>query len=242
VIELIDLHKTFNGQQVLRGVQLTIAEGRLTAIVGPSGSGKTVLLKHITRLLEPDSGRVLVDGIDISHLRGRALGRMREQFGVLFQGGALFDSLTVFDNVAFPLREKTSMSAREIDRRVGDCLDAVGLEGDAKKYLSEISGGMRKRVALARAIILNPHSVLFDEPTTGLDPVLMRSVLRLIRRMHEQFGFTGVLVSHDVPAIFAVVDSVALLADGIIAEHCRPDEFTRSRDPRVRQFLIGDSE
>src|SRR5262249_11050424 len=163
-------------------------------IVGSSGSGKTVLLKHITRLLRPDSGRVLVDGVDISRLGGRALGRMRERFGVLFQGGALFDSLTVFDNVAFPLREKTNLSAREIDLRVGDCLASVGLEHDAGKYLSGISGGMRKRVALARAIILSPHSVLFDEPTTGLDPVLMRSVLALIRRTHQQFGFTGVLV------------------------------------------------
>jgi phospholipid/cholesterol/gamma-HCH transport system ATP-binding protein len=242
MIELVDLHKTFDGQYVLRGVRLTIAEGRLTAIVGASGSGKTVLLKHIVRLLRPDAGQVLIDGIDIAGLRGRSLGRMRERFGVLFQGGALFDSLTIFENVAFPLREKTHASEAEIERRVHDRLAAVGLEDAGPKYLSEISGGMRKRVALARAIILDPQAVLFDEPTTGLDPVRMRSVLRLIRSTHAQFGFTGVLVSHDVPAIFSVVDSVALLDGGVIVEHCSPEEFVRSTHPSVRYFLEGQPE
>jgi len=239
VIELIGIHKRFDGQQVLRGVQLAIPDGKLTAIIGSSGSGKTVLLKHIVRLLRPDTGRVLVDGADIVRLHGPALRRVRERFGVLFQGGALFDSLTVYENVAFPLRARTHLPEPEIRQRVEDSLDAVSLDGARYKFPSEISGGMRKRVALARAIVLNPRVVLLDEPTTGLDPVLLRTVLRLIRRTHEQFGFTGVLVSHDVPAIFEVVDSVAMLHDGVVVEHKETHEFVRSSNPSVRHFLGG---
>jgi phospholipid/cholesterol/gamma-HCH transport system ATP-binding protein len=239
MIELIGIHKRFDGQQVLRGVQLAIPDGKLTAIIGSSGSGKTVLLKHIVRLLRPDTGRVLVDGADIVRLRGPALRRVRERFGVLFQGGALFDSLTVYENVAFPLRARTRLPEREIRQRVEESLDAVSLDGARYKFPSEISGGMRKRVALARAIVLNPRVVLLDEPTTGLDPVLLRTVLRLIRRTHEQLGFTGVLVSHDVPAIFEVVDSVAMLHDGVVVEHKETHEFVRSSNPSVRHFLGG---
>lgn len=239
MIELIGIHKRFDGQQVLRGAQLAIPDGKLTAIIGSSGSGKTVLLKHIVRLLRPDAGRVLVDGADIVRLRGPALRRVRERFGVLFQGGALFDSLTVYENVAFPLRTRTQLSEPEIRQRVEESLDAVSLDGARYKFPAEISGGMRKRVALARAIVLNPRVVLLDEPTTGLDPVLLRTVLRLIRRTHEQLGFTGVLVSHDVPAIFEVVDSVAMLHDGVVVEHKETHEFIRSSNPSVRHFLGG---
>src|SRR5262249_34690208 len=185
------------------------------------------------RLLKPDAGRVLVDGADIAPLGGTALRRVRERFGVLFQGGALFDSLTVYENVAFPLRARTRLSEREIAARVEESLDAVALDGARHKFPSDISGGMRKRVALARAIVLNPRVVLLDEPTTGLDPVLLRTVLGLIRRTHEQLGFTGVLVSHDVPAIFEVVDSVAMLHDGVVVEHKETHEFVRSSNPSV---------
>jgi phospholipid/cholesterol/gamma-HCH transport system ATP-binding protein len=239
MIELIDVHKRFDGQQVLRGITLVIPDRRLTAIIGSSGTGKTVLLKHIVRLLTPDAGRVLVDGTDITPLRGSVLRRMRERFGVLFQGGALFDSLTVYENVAFPLRERTRLSDRDIALRVEESLSAVELDGARYKYPSDISGGMRKRVALARAIVLNPRVVLLDEPTTGLDPLLLRTVLGLIRTTHERLGFTGVLVSHDVPAIFSVVDSVAMIRDGVVIEHKETHEFIRSSNPIVRQFLGG---
>jgi len=239
MIELIDVHKRFDGQQVLRGVKLTIPDRRLTAIIGSSGTGKTVLLKHIVRLLQPDAGRVLVDGEDVAPLGGSSLRRMREGFGVLFQGGALFDSLTVYENVAFPLRERTRLGERAISDRVEESLASVELDGARHKYPSDISGGMRKRVALARAIVLSPRVVLLDEPTTGLDPILLRTVLGLIRRTHETLGFTGVLVSHDVPAIFSVVDSVAMLHDGVVVEHRETHEFTRSANPSVRRFLDG---
>ncbi len=242
MIEVRDLHKAFNGQQVLRGVSLTIPRGQITAVIGRSGTGKSVLLKHLIRLLRPDRGQVLVDGVDVVPLRGRPLDRVRAKFGVLFQGGALFDSLTVFDNVAFPLREKTRLLEPEVATRVRERLEAVGLGDMGHKFPAEISGGMRKRVALARALVTDPEIVLFDEPTTGLDPIMLNAIHHLIADTHQRFGFTGVVVSHDVPDVFEIAHLVAMLHDGTIVAAGPPEQVLRSEDPTVQQFISGRAE
>jgi phospholipid/cholesterol/gamma-HCH transport system ATP-binding protein len=242
VIEIRDLHKSFGTQQVLKGVDLTISDGELMAIIGESGGGKSVFLKHLIGLLKPDRGSIVVEGKDIAGLRGAELDAIREHVGVVFQGGALFDSLTVYDNVAFPLREKTRLSREEIHRRVVEALEDVGLMGREQKYPAEISGGMKKRVALARALISEPKIVLFDEPTTGLDPIRLHAIHRLIMETHKKYRFTGVMISHDIPEIFEVVDRIAFLCNGMIAIVGTPAEVTRSTDPVVIQFLQGNPE
>ena len=242
MIEVREIQKAFGGQQVLRGVSLSIPRGRITAIIGRSGTGKSVLLKHLIRLLRPDRGQVLVDGVDVVPLRGRALDRVRAKFGVLFQGGALFDSMTVFDNVAFPLREKTRLPEPEVAARVCERLEAVGLAEMGRKYPAEISGGMRKRVALARALVTDPEIVLFDEPTTGLDPIMLNAIHRLIADTQQRFGFTGVVVSHDVPDVFEIAHQVAMLHEGTIVAAGPPEQVLQSDDPRVRQFIAGSAE
>jgi phospholipid/cholesterol/gamma-HCH transport system ATP-binding protein len=241
MIRIIDLHKSFAQQHVLRGVNLTIPQGQVTAIIGRSGGGKSVLLKHLIGLMRPDSGQVLVDGVDLSRLRGKALDDVREKFGVLFQGGALFDSMTVFDNVAFPLREKTRLPEGEITKRSMQRLEAVGLADMVYKYPAELSGGMRKRAALARALVHDPEIILFDEPTTGLDPILLKSIHRLILDAHKRFGFTAVVVSHEIPEIFDIAQTVAMLHDGRIVEHGSPEVIMSSTNPIVRQFVSGAS-
>jgi phospholipid/cholesterol/gamma-HCH transport system ATP-binding protein len=241
MIQIIDLYKRFERQQVLNGVNLTIPRGQVTAIIGRSGGGKSVLLKHLIGLMRPDSGQVLVDGIDLGRLRGKALDQVREKFGVLFQGGALFDSMTVFDNVAFPLREKTRLSEGEIAKRAMQRLEAVGLADMAHKYSAELSGGMRKRAALARALVHDPEIILFDEPTTGLDPILLHSIHRLILDAHKRFGFTAVVVSHEIPEIFDIAQTVAMLDNGIIVEHNSPEAIMASANPIIRQFITGTS-
>ena len=242
MIEVREIQKAFGGQQVLRGVSLSIPRGRITAIIGRSGTGKSVLLKHLIRLLRPDRGQVLVDGVDVVPLRGRALDRVRAKFGMLFQGGALFDSMTVFDNVAFPLREKTRLPEPEVAARVCERLEAVGLAEMGRKYPAEISGGMRKRVALARALVTDPEIVLFDEPTTGLDPIMLNAIHRLIADTQQRFGFTGVVVSHDVPDVFEIAHQVAMLHEGTIVAAGPPEQVLQSDDPRVRQFITGSAE
>jgi phospholipid/cholesterol/gamma-HCH transport system ATP-binding protein len=242
MIKVIDLHKTFRDQAVLKGINLELETGKVTTIIGGSGSGKTVLLKHLNALLLPDRGNVLVDGKDITRLGERELNEIRQKFGVLFQGAALLDSMTLYDNVAFPLREKTKMAETDIQRRVEERLAQVGLAGMGYKYPSEVSGGMKKRAGLARALAMEPEIVLFDEPTTGLDPLLGRSIHALIRKMHATFGFTGVIVSHDIPEVFKISDRVAMLANGIIEEAGATEDFMASTNPAVRQFLQGDAE
>lgn len=242
VIRVVDLHKSFGRQKVLEGVNLEIPTGKITTIVGTSGCGKTVLLKHLNALLLPDRGSVFVDGTDITKLGQRELNQVRGRFGVLFQGAALLDSLTVFDNVAFPLREKTRMSEGEIEKKVAERLIQVGLEGMGHKYPAELSGGMRKRAGLARALIMDPEIVLFDEPTTGLDPVLATGIHQLIARMHDTFGFTGVLVSHTIPQVFEISHYVAILANGIIEEFNPTRDFQSSQNPIVQQFIRGETE
>ena len=242
MIKVVDLHKTFGNQVVLKGINLELATGKITTIIGGSGSGKTVLLKHLNALLLPARGSVLVDGKDITKLGERELNEVRQKFGVLFQGAALLDSMTIYDNVAFPLREKTEMTENEIRERAEERLAQVGLTGMGYKYPAEVSGGMKKRAGLARALVMQPEIVLFDEPTTGLDPLLGRSIHDLIRKMHATFGFTGVIVSHDIPEVFKISDRVAMLANGIIEEVGTTQEFLASKNPVVRQFLQGDVE
>lgn len=241
MIELIDLHKSFNGQIVLDGVNLTIPQGRITVVIGKSGVGKSVLLKHIVGLLHPDQGRVLVKGQDISLLRGRKLMEFKKIFAVLFQGGALFDSLNVFENVAFPLREKTRLPESEIARRVRERLEQMNLAQEVEaKYPAELSGGMKKRVALARAMIQEPEIILFDEPVTGLDPPMANTVFHLIEKTHQDLGYTGLVVSHDIPEVFQIADLVAMLHRGRIIACGTPEEIKRFPDPVVQDFLRGE--
>ncbi|TMA12468.1 MAG: ABC transporter ATP-binding protein [Deltaproteobacteria bacterium] len=242
MIRVVDLHKKFGRQEVLKGVHLELATGKVTTIVGTSGCGKTVLLKHLNALLRPDRGSVLIDGTDITKLAKEELYEMRGRFGVLFQGAALLDSMTVLDNVAFPLREKTEMSESEIRKKVEERLEQVGLEGMGYKYPAELSGGMRKRAGLARALIMDPEIVLFDEPTNGLDPVLATGIHQLITRTQKTFGFTAVVVSHSIPQVFEISDYVAILANGIIEEFKSTKEFQVSQNPVVQQFIRGETE
>lgn len=239
MIEVRELEKSFGSQRVLEGVNLTIFDKELMAIIGKSGGGKSVLLKHLIGLLKPDKGSILIDGVDITRLSGKELDKIRERLGVVFQGGALFDSMTVYENVAFPLKEKTRADKDEIHAKVMQALEDVGLWGMEKKYPAEISGGMRKRVALARALITEPEIVFFDEPTTGLDPIILNSIHRLIIDTHKKYGFTGVIISHDIPEIFDVADRIAMLHNGMIVEVGTPDEIKNSLNPIVRQFIIG---
>ena len=242
MIKITNLHKRFGAQRVLRGVNLELASGKITTIVGTSGCGKTVLLRHLNALLLPDEGEVLVDGVDITKLRQKELYEVRGKFGVLFQGAALLDSMTVFDNVAFPMREKTKSSESDIKKKVDQRLEQVGLGGMGQKFPAELSGGMKKRAGLARALIMDPEIVLFDEPTTGLDPVLSTSIHQLIARTQEAFGFTGILVSHTIPQVFDISDYVAMMANGVIEVVASPQEFCASPSPVVQQFIRGETE
>lgn len=240
MIKVEGLTRSFGPQTVLRGLDLEVPSGSITIIIGRSGGGKSVFLKHLLGLLRPEAGRVLVDGVDITGLRGRALDRIRARYGVVFQGGALFDSLTCGENVAFPLREKTRLGKAEIAGRVEAALSQVGLEGVARKYPAEISGGMRKRVAIARALVTEPEIVFFDEPTTGLDPVLVNAIHHLILDLHRRFHFTAVMVSHEIPEIFEIADTVAMLHDGRIVEIGPPAAIQGSQNHVVRQFIRGE--
>jgi ABC-type transport system involved in resistance to organic solvents, ATPase component len=237
VIKLVGVEKTLGGQPVLRGINLEIPKGKLTTIIGRSGEGKSVLLKHMIGLLQPDRGQVWVGDIELSRLRGQALNEVRKRFSMLFQGAALFDSLTVFENVAFPLREKFRWPEERVKSRVDERLEQVGLAGMGHKYPAELSGGMKKRTGLARALIVEPEIVLFDEPTTGLDPLMAKTIHDLIVGMQQKFGFTGVMVSHEVPGIFAISDWVAMLSKGKIALMAPSVEFQATTDPEVREFI-----
>ena len=242
MITLKGVEKSFGKQPVLRGVDLQIPAGQLTTIIGPSGEGKSVLLKHMIGLLKPDRGEVWVDGVEISHLNERALNDVRKRFAMLFQSAALFDSMNVFDNVAFPLREKKLAPESDIPRIVEGMLERVGLVGVGHKHPSELSGGMKKRVGLARALVMGPEIILFDEPTTGLDPLMAKTIHDLIRSMHRVFGFTAVMVSHEIPEIFALSDWVAMLKHGKIIAMARSKDFQKIEDPAVREFISVNEE
>jgi phospholipid/cholesterol/gamma-HCH transport system ATP-binding protein len=240
VISIQNVHKSFGSQVVLDGVSLEILPGKTTAVVGPSGVGKSVLLKLIMGILAPDAGRILVHGEDITQLRSEAQkNRVRERLGVLFQSAALLDSLTVFDNIAFPLVERKVASRSEVSERVSYMLDSLSLSAYACHYPQEISIGMRKRVGMARALIAKPQVVLVDEPNTGLDPLVGQEVYDLIQECKERWGFTGVVISHELPEVFQVSDRVAMILDGKIIEEGTPQEFAHSGNAAVQQFIHG---
>jgi phospholipid/cholesterol/gamma-HCH transport system ATP-binding protein len=239
MINVVDLHKRLGGREVLAGVNLVIPDKRLTVIIGRSGAGKSVLLRHLMGLSRPDAGAALVDGQDLGRLTRPELERVRSRFGVLFQGGALFDFMTVLQNVAFPLVERGGISRQEGLAEAMRQLELVGLGDAAAKYPIELSGGMRKRAALARALVGRPEVALFDEPTTGLDPVLLGAIHSLIAESHARLHFTGVIVSHEIPEIFDIADLVAMLENGIIVEAGPPEQFLGSRNPVVQAFLAG---
>ena len=236
------LTKSFGTNRVLRGLDFEAPKGSITIIIGRSGGGKSVFLKHLIGLMRADAGKVLIDGVDITHMGGRALESVRRRYGVVFQSGALFDSLTCWDNVAFPLRETTKTPAPEIRKRVEAALEQVELAGVGPKYPAEISGGMRKRVAIARALVIEPEIIFFDEPTTGLDPVLVNTIHQLIKTLHGQHRFTAVMVSHEIPEIFHIADRVAMLHEGRIVEEGPPAAIQASTNPVVRRFINGDPE
>jgi phospholipid/cholesterol/gamma-HCH transport system ATP-binding protein len=239
MIRVHDLWKAFGEKEVLRGVTLDIPEGTTFVVLGASGSGKTVLLKHVIGLFKPDRGTVHVDDVEISSLSGRSLTEARQVFGMVFQGAALFDSMTVFENVAFPLKEKERrISAADLRARVVESLRVVDLGEDVLgSWPSQLSGGMRKRVALARALVANPKVVLYDEPTTGLDPITTDSVDSMINQAKERRRVTSMVISHDIASAFRVADRLAVLYDGRIAAQGTPEEVRRSDDPYVKRFL-----
>ncbi|PIU55076.1 MAG: ABC transporter ATP-binding protein [Deltaproteobacteria bacterium CG07_land_8_20_14_0_80_38_7] len=238
MIKIQGLHKSFNGHAVLCGVDLFIPRGKITVIIGPSGCGKTVLLRHIIGLLKPDRGRVTIDNVDLSTLDRVSLNNVRKRFGMLFQSAALFDSLTVFDNIAFPLREHKRMKELSvIEKIVNEKLKLVGLPNAGYKMPSELSGGMKKRVGLARAIVLEPEIVLYDEPTTGLDPIMAATIDNLILSMQQNLNITSVVISHDIESAFKVADQIAMVDKGRIIESGTPDEFRKSKNEIVQNFL-----
>ena len=237
MIELRDVHKSLGGREVLRGVSLEVQRGETVVIVGPSGTGKSVTLQHMVGLLTPDRGEVLVEGLNVHAATGRALEKIRDRFGVLFQSGALINWMTVYDNVALPLYEKTNLGDAEIEQRVSEALALVGLEDAGPKMPAELAGGMRKRAGLARAIIHNPSIVLYDEPTSGLDPVMSRKIDALILDLRARLGVTSVVVTHDLRSAFTVGDRVAMLSGGRIVEIADPESFRRSNNPVIREFV-----
>jgi len=237
MIRLEHVVKRLGDRVVLDGIDLEVRTGETLAIVGPSGTGKSVTLKHMVRLLTPDEGRVCVGEDIVSEATGRELERIRERFGVLFQGGALLEWLTVGENVALPLREKTKMGNDEIVRKATEKLRLVGLEQEWEKYPSEISGGMRKRVGLARAIVRDPEIILYDEPTSGLDPVSSRTIDKLIDNLRHELGVTSVVVTHDLHSALSIGTRIAMLYGGKILELATPELFVQSRVEEVMQFL-----
>ena len=240
MIAVKGLKKSFGTQVVLDGLDLSIPKGKITVIIGRSGEGKSVLLKHFLGLVRPDAGEVIVDGQNINQLDAIALNEFRQRFGMLFQYAALFDSMTVSENIAFPLIEHTPMTQSEIESRVSELVGLVGLKPLVmKRFPSELSGGMRKRVGLARAIALNPQILLYDEPTTGLDPIMTDVVNHLILSTQRKLNITSVVISHDVNAVFAIADKIAMLHEGKILLAGTPDDFRKSDHPFIRSFFEG---
>lgn len=241
IIELKKISKSFAEFSVLRDLDLTLQKDQVNIIIGRSGGGKSVLIKHIIGLLKPDQGQVLIQGQDIVPMKERELAGIRRSFGMLFQEAALFDSFTVEENVAFPLREHTSKSLGEVEEIVESKLSSVGLAGMGKKMPAELSGGMRKRVGLARALVMDPQIVLFDEPTSGLDPIMSAAINNLILQTREEFGATCVVISHDIEATMKIADQIYMLYEGRIIARGTPDEIRNSDDPVVRQFIRGEA-
>ena len=242
MIAIRGLKKRLGAKQVLDGVDLDIPTGQTVVIMGRSGTGKSVLLKHIIGLMTPDEGTIEVDGQEIVGMRIRDLNEVRKRVGLLFQGGALFDSMSVGENVALPLREHTKMTKDEIEARVTERLEWVGLKDVENMRPASLSGGMRKRVGLARAIAMDPAYILYDEPTTGLDPIMSDVINRLIRSLQKRIGVTSIVVTHDMNSAFHVGDTLAMLHEGHIVFTGTPEDARQTKDPLVRQFIEGSSE
>jgi phospholipid/cholesterol/gamma-HCH transport system ATP-binding protein len=236
VAQLVDIRKSYDSQEVLKGVNLSIMEGKTTVIVGGSGQGKSQIIKHILGLIQPDSGQVVVFGKDINAIRKKELRKIRNNFGVLFQNAALFDSMTVYDNVALPLRERTKTPEKEMESIINEKLEMMDVAGTNHKYPAQLSGGMRKRVGLARALVLNPKIVFFDEPTTGLDIAKSNEIYRVFFKTQSMLKYTAVIVSHDVPRIFKLADYVALLHNGVVEGCLTPEEFQLSENHEIKKF------
>lgn len=236
-VNIRDLHKSFGPQKVLNGIDLKIEAGKITVIIGKSGGGKSVLLKHIIGLIKPDRGEIWVGDTEIAHLHERDLNRVRKKFGMLFQEAALFDSMNVYENVAFPLRELTKLTENRIKEIVDERLGQVGLSDFGEKMPAELSGGMKKRVGLARALIRNPDMILFDEPTSALDPIISLTILDLIKKTQVDLRKTYIVISHDILGMFRIADKVAMLYDGRIIESGTPTEIRKSRREETLEFL-----
>ena len=239
MIDILSLCKSFKGLRVLDHLDLTIPEGKITVIMGPTGTGTSVLLKHVLGLIKPDSGRILFNGQDLVAMNDEELNQIRKNFGVLFQDSALFDSMTVGENVGFPFVMHTDLSEEQIAKEVASLLREVGLAGIEAMMPAQLSGGMRKRVGLARALAMNPKVILFDEPTTGLDPVMTTAINTLIREIQAKSHATSLVISHDIHGAFGLADYMAMLYEGRIAYHGTPEQFRNVDDPLVRQFIEG---
>jgi len=242
MIAVRSVAKKIGQQEILRGVDLEVATGETLAIIGRSGGGKSVLLKHLIGLMTPDVGEIWIDGHNIIGLNERQLGGIRKKIGILFQSGALFDSMTVEENIAFPLREAGEKDPKILHTKVEEMLEVIEMEGQEDKMPESLSGGMKKRVGLARSIIRRPSCVLYDEPTSGLDPVVADSINRLIRRLQQRLGMTSVVVTHDMKSAFDVADHIAYLHEGRIYFYGTPAELQQSRDPILQDFLLGRSD
>lgn len=236
-IRIRDIHKNYGDAEVLKGMSFDIQRHKTNVVIGPSGSGKSVLMRQIIRLEKPDSGQILVDGVDFATLDGMALERVRRQMGMVFQSSALFDSMTVFENVAFPLREHTKMSRSEIQERVMDRLKVLGIDKSAKKSPAELSGGMQRRVAVARAIVLETDVLIYDEPTTGLDPITVQTVDELIMETEAQFQVTSIVISHDMASVFRIADQITFLYYGEVLASAPPRELLTVLDGPTMEFV-----
>jgi phospholipid/cholesterol/gamma-HCH transport system ATP-binding protein len=242
MIEVRSVVKRIGQQEILRGVNLEVATGETLAIIGRSGGGKSVLLKHLVGLMTPDAGEIWIDGHNIIGMNERQLGEIRKKVGILFQSGALFDSMTVEENIAFPLREAGERDPKVLHKKVEEMLEVIEMDGQQDKMPESLSGGMKKRVGLARSIIRRPSCVLYDEPTSGLDPVVADSINRLIRRLQQRLGVTSVVVTHDMKSAFDVANYIAYLHEGRIYFYGTPNQLQQARDPILQDFLLGRSD
>lgn len=240
-IRITGLKKSFGAQKILQGVNLTIKHGETVVLIGPSGEGKSVLLKHIIGLIHPEEGKVELDGVDLCSLTERKLVSFRRRMGYLFQNAALFDSLTVAENVAFPLKEAGIRDKKEIDERVHEALDLVELEEHKDKMPINLSGGMRKRVGIARAIIGKPECILYDEPTAGLDPIVTDVIDQMILRLQKRFKVTSIVITHDMSSVFKIADRVVMLKNGVVSFTGTPDDLRNSPEPDIQNFIVGRS-